>query len=252
MNKFIITEPLVRKLLATVDAGLVAGAGIPEPGKMCVEAAISYALGEPHSDGPSCVDPAVRRAKIVLNDASWSSDMARASGMRRVAIAQLGSRGIINPRKFIILLTEYTIREIVPIALRAAASCNPRHAVSLEEAARRCKQDGTAAASSAAYATASAASSAASSASSAASSAAYAAAADAACAAAAAAADAASAAAYAAASAAYAADDAAAAYAVKDCILSLSASIMVRALQECGSPGCDWLWLVDATEREHP
>ena len=51
---FTITEPLVRKLLATVDAGLVKGVGIPEPGKMCVEAAISYALGEPHSDGPSC------------------------------------------------------------------------------------------------------------------------------------------------------------------------------------------------------
>ena len=150
MNRFVITEPLVRKLLATVDAGLVRGVGIPEPGKMCVEAAISYALGEPHSDGPSCVDPVVRNAKIILNDASWSSTQARASGMRRVAIAQLGSRGVIDPVKFCALFAEYTIREIVPVAVRAAALCNPNFAASLEGAARQCEQESTTAAADAA------------------------------------------------------------------------------------------------------
>ena len=97
---FVITEPMVRKLVATVDAGLVKGLGDPEPGKMCVEAAISYALGEPHSDGPSCVDPIVRQAKITLNDALWSSPIARARGMRAVAIAQLGSKDVIDSVKF--------------------------------------------------------------------------------------------------------------------------------------------------------
>jgi hypothetical protein len=74
-----INEALVQKLLDTVDDGLTSGVGEPVPGQMCVEAAISYALGEPHSDGPSCVEPAVREGKIRLNDAQWSSNEARAS-----------------------------------------------------------------------------------------------------------------------------------------------------------------------------
>ena len=218
---FEITEAMVRKLVATVDVGLSHGLGEPEPGKMCVEAAISYALGEPHSDGPSCVDPVVREAKIRLNDAPWSSNLARARGMRAVAIAQLGSKGVIDSAKFVRLLAEYTIREIVPIALRWAAKANPKHAEPLEAAAVKCEQDGNkdAAADAAAYAAADAAD-----------------AADAAV-------DAATYAAYA---AAYAAADAAdAAYAERNRILSLSASLMVRALKECGSPGCEWLWLLD-------
>jgi hypothetical protein len=223
---FVITEPMVRKLVATVDRGLVKGLGDPEPGKMCVEAAISYALGEPHSDGPSCVDPIVRQAKIALNDGPWSGPMARARGMRAVAIGQLGSKDVIDAVKFVRLLSEYVIREVVPIALRAAGTLNPDYAERLNNAADRCAKDGD---QSAAYAAARAA--------------------DAAAYAAADAADAADAAAdasdaaYAAAHAAYAA--AHAADAEMDRILSLCAALMVRALKECGSPGCDWLWLLD-------
>ena len=260
---FKITEPLVRKLLATVDVGLSRGLGEPIPGKMCVEAAISYALGEPHSDGPSCVDPIVRQAKITLNDAAWSSEQARAKGMRRVAIAQLGSKGTINATRFVTLLAEYTIRELVPVALRAAALLNPSHAQALEGRAVQCERDGDKAAADAAYAAAKAADAAAN----AAYAAAYAAYAAAKAADAAAnAADAAAYAAYAAKAAANASYAAYAAYAAKaaanaayaanaanaerDRNLSLSASLMVRALHECGSPGCEWLWLVDETEKE--
>ena len=250
---FVITEPMVRKLIDTVDAGLSQGLGEPVPGQMCVEAAISYALGEPHSDGPSCVDPIVRQAKIRLNDAAWSSPMARARGMRRVAIAQLGSKDTIDSLKFVTLLTEYVIREIVPLALRWAAKRwaakgNQKHAVALEERAVQCERDGNkaaadAAADAAAYAAADAAARAARAAARAAAYAAYAAA-DAA-------ARAARAAAYAAYAAAYAAYAADAADAEKDKILSLCAALMVRALQECGSPGCDWLWLVDEIPSPH-
>jgi hypothetical protein len=45
----------------------------------------------PHGDEPKCVGYAVRRFKISLNDAEWSSNEARADGMRKIAIAQLGS-----------------------------------------------------------------------------------------------------------------------------------------------------------------
>lgn len=84
-------EHLAQKILQTVDAGLTAGLGNPVPGQMCVEAAVSYALGLPHYDSPSCVGSAVRSFKICLNDLNWSSDKARANGMRKLAVAQIGS-----------------------------------------------------------------------------------------------------------------------------------------------------------------
>ncbi len=66
---FQITEDLVKKILALMDYGITEGMGVSEPGKMCVEALVCYAMGEPHSDRPSCVAPAVRNLKIALNDA---------------------------------------------------------------------------------------------------------------------------------------------------------------------------------------
>lgn len=83
-----LSESLAAKVLATVDAGLVQGIGIAEPGAMCIEAAVCYAMGLPHSDRPTCVGEAVRAFKIRLNDSQWSSDKARAEGMRKLAIAQ--------------------------------------------------------------------------------------------------------------------------------------------------------------------
>ena len=55
-----ITDELVQKIRTTVDAGLSHGLGRPEPGQMCVEAAVCYALGLPHTDEPMCVGSAVR------------------------------------------------------------------------------------------------------------------------------------------------------------------------------------------------
>lgn len=139
-----LSNDLVIKLLATVDQGLVRGMGEPVPGQMCVEAAICYALGEGHSDKPSCVEPTVRSCKIALNDMSWSSDMARAKGMRKVAIAQLGSLGVVDAAQFAQRLATLTIQLIVPIALRAAAAeQNEPHKSQLEDAAQACEQNPT-------------------------------------------------------------------------------------------------------------
>ena len=131
------------KVLGVVDAGLVSGLGVAEPGKMCVEAAICYALGLPHGDDPGCVEPAVRAFKIALNDKRWSSKTARAKGLRGLAVAQLGSKGVIDGREFARRLAEQTIRQVVPIALRAAAQRSPRFAERLEASAIRCEQEGT-------------------------------------------------------------------------------------------------------------
>lgn len=88
----------IRMLLQTVDAGLCSGVGDPVPGSMCVEAAVCYAIGLPHGDGPHCVGWAVRSAVILINDSNWSSNKARAKGLRKLAVAQLGSDQIDQDR----------------------------------------------------------------------------------------------------------------------------------------------------------
>ena len=132
------TEEIARKVLATVDAGLVKGLGVPIPGKMCVEAAVNYSFGLPHGDSPSCVGAAVRAFKIRLNDANWPSDADRTAGMRKLAIAQLGS-DTIDQNEFRKIVVVETVKRILPIAFRAAASLIPAHKDSLEGAAVLCE-----------------------------------------------------------------------------------------------------------------
>jgi hypothetical protein len=95
-----ITRETITKIHSLLDQGLVCGLGKPIPGRMCVEAAINYALGLPHGDDPGCVASSLRRLKIALNDAMWSSNAARAEGMRRLAIAQLGSKDVLDEALF--------------------------------------------------------------------------------------------------------------------------------------------------------
>lgn len=152
-----INREAARKVLEIVDAGLSNGLGKAEPGKMCVEAAVCYALGLPHGDDPTCVSPTLRALKIALNDKKWSSNAARAKGMRRLAIIQLGTAGELDDKAFVSAVAEMTIRTFVPLALRAAASMkgNAAHKDELESAADRCEKEGTkAAVNAAAYAAA--------------------------------------------------------------------------------------------------
>ena len=143
-----ITREVAKKVLDTVDAGLSYGLGRPVPGEMCVEAAVCYALGLPHGDDPQCVAPALRALKIALNDKHWSSPAARAKGMRRIAIAQLGTAGTLNEKEFVSRVAETTIRKVVPRALRAASLLHPgqEHKDALESAAKQCETDGSQAA----------------------------------------------------------------------------------------------------------
>jgi len=98
-----INLALARKVVKIVSAGLTGGLddghkdenGKPIPGHMCVEAAVCFAIGQDHGDQPKCVAPVVRDFKIQLNDADgWSYDMSRAEGLKRIAVAQLGSNKI--------------------------------------------------------------------------------------------------------------------------------------------------------------
>ena len=75
-----ITKDIAAKVLEIVDVGLVSGGGTkPIPGEICVEQAVCLALGQPHSDNPSCVAQSLRRLKMRLNDSNWSSNAARAA-----------------------------------------------------------------------------------------------------------------------------------------------------------------------------
>jgi hypothetical protein len=256
MTQIEISREVAAKVLSVVDAGLSEGVGKPEPGQMCVEAAVCYALGLPHGDDPKCVSQALRRLKINLNDSKWSSNAARGRGLRRLAVAQLGSAGVLDEREFAKRCAELAVRKMVPLALRAAASIQKHatHKQKLIDAANRCEKDGTreaalegkTAAATAAYDAADAAD-AAYAAANAADAAANAA--DAAYAAANAA-DAADAAYDAAAYAAYAAANAAtAAYAAanaRDKILSDFAEDVVQILVALRAPGCAWLDLTEA------
>ena len=138
-----ITREIAIRVRDIVDAGLVRGKGVQVPGQMCVEAAVCAALGLPHSDDPPCVDPVLRTLQISLNDwEGWASTKSRAAGMRRLALAQLGSAGAIDSADFIHLVIEMTVRRFLPIALRAAASVNPvaEHKQALEVASLQCEK----------------------------------------------------------------------------------------------------------------
>ena len=116
-----ITRANVKKILALFDKGLRSGLGSGKPGDMCVEAVICNVLEGRNADDPKCVSPVLRAVKIRLNDAIWSSNTARANGMRRLGIAQLGSAGFLDEGEFIKRLLGIVIRKAFPPAFRAVA-----------------------------------------------------------------------------------------------------------------------------------
>ncbi len=115
------TKQIARKVIAIVDCGLTEGLGDQIKGQMCVEAAVCYAFGLPHGDKPPCVGSTVRDFKIRLNDNPWSSNEARAKGMRRLAIAQLGSNEI-DQMEFGKMMFLHGVQELLPFALVKAAN----------------------------------------------------------------------------------------------------------------------------------
>jgi hypothetical protein len=236
-----ITKDIAAKVLATVDAGLVKGVGQPVPGSMCVEAAVCYALGQ-HGDEPSCVARTLRSLKIQLNDSAWSSNEARAKGLRRLALAQLGSADYLDEREFVRRVVDFALRVSTPQALRSAASIHKdeKHKAALIEAANRCEKEATRrAALDATKIAADADAVAAYAAADAAADAAYDAYAHADAAAAAAAV-----AAYAAAAAADA--DAKNKKSARDKSLADFAEVVVQILIDMKAPGCQWLVLTEA------
>ena len=128
-----VSIKLARRVLEVVDKGLCNGVGHPIPGQMCVEAAVCYAMGKPHGDKPSCVNDEVRWAKITLNDMNWPSEEKRAEGLRRVAIAQLGSDQI-EKGKFKEKLISNLLRDIlIPYTISKHKDLTPKEKALLKK-----------------------------------------------------------------------------------------------------------------------
>lgn len=103
----ILHPKFVKRMLSIVDEGLSEGEGDPKPGEMCIEAAIGYAAGEKFGDEPTCVDSGLRDFKIIFNDnAPWDDEKDRAKGLRRLGVAQLGTKGHFSANMFHRLMRE--------------------------------------------------------------------------------------------------------------------------------------------------
>lgn len=97
-----VTLEQARAIQQLVDKGLrqygfgECDRGSPPDGLVCVEQAVSFVLtGDPLDDHPECVHWVVSGFKRIMNDAYvWRNKEARAAGLRRIAVAQLGSTGI--------------------------------------------------------------------------------------------------------------------------------------------------------------
>lgn len=126
------------KLREIFARGLIAGVG--DESQTCVEGAISLACGLPLSDTPPCVAAEDRAFAIRLNDAQWSSPQARSEALLPLALAQIGTAGK-SRKRWVARVWLGTVRAILPVALRAAASVHPykTHAAALEAAAVRCE-----------------------------------------------------------------------------------------------------------------
>jgi hypothetical protein len=139
-----INELVCTRILGVVDYGLCKGLGEPVPGNMCVEAAINYAFSNEHSDDAHCESQYLREFKISINDLDWSSNESRAKGLRRLAIASLGTDENFDGEEFKnkqsrLLISKY----FVNILKFAARRVRPEYKSSILRAALRCERYGT-------------------------------------------------------------------------------------------------------------
>src|SRR5437773_717890 len=101
---------VIPKFDAILKRGLKRGGGNEVGTVGCIENAVCEALGLPYSDNPGCVTPAIASYKRHLNDKGWSSNDARAKGLRDIGIAQIGSNGIVDDKEFARRLADKTAR----------------------------------------------------------------------------------------------------------------------------------------------
>src|SRR6185503_15523625 len=126
----------IDKLKQIFARGLVSGIG--DTNQTCIEGAISLACGGDLSDSPACVANPDREFSIKINDASWSSNAARAEALLPLALAQIGTTGR-DRSAWVKSVALGTIRRVLPMALRAVATISSdKHKKPLNDAADKC------------------------------------------------------------------------------------------------------------------
>lgn len=86
-----VTLDAIKALLGLMDKGIIHGAG-RIPSQFCVQQAVSLATGGSQTDRPWCVNPNLRDLGIAMNDANvWYTNESRAQGLRRFAVAEMGT-----------------------------------------------------------------------------------------------------------------------------------------------------------------
>lgn len=91
--EFEITQQMVQNLLGYVKKGFCNGAGEVSDGQFCVQQAVNMAttMEAETSDGPNCVHKEFNCLGINLNDMEWRGPKTRAKGLKRLAVAEMGT-----------------------------------------------------------------------------------------------------------------------------------------------------------------
>ena len=117
-------------------------------GQVCVVAAIMAVENGLGPDGivtdmADCVGFAVRRFAIRLNDAPWSSPVARAHGLRDLAVAMVGSKEV-DQRAFVRLYVTRFIQTILADTLDTVAQRQKDpHKANMTASAVKCRDSKT-------------------------------------------------------------------------------------------------------------
>ncbi len=128
------------KLQEIIKIGLCSGTGGGKAGDVCVEQAIALVFEDNgKTDAPKCVHPVLRGFSIRLNDCQWSSPEARANGLRRLALAQLGTAENFDGKLFVEKMVAYAINNRLPHALIALGKVFPKEAEVLGVHAQACR-----------------------------------------------------------------------------------------------------------------
>lgn len=144
-----ITATIVTNILAAIDAGIIAEAGTYVPGNMPVEDAIRYGFGDEEESEVSRAGGEGGRFLAMLGGSPWSSNSARAAGLRKLAIAQLGSADFdddatkIDQAAIMSFIAEKTTKRIIPFALADLSHYHKPLRNEINEARILCVEEGT-------------------------------------------------------------------------------------------------------------
>ena len=137
----IVTVEALKKYLDEHDDGVLKnGDGTNKKGHFCAMNLAAVVAGEPFSDRPKCVHPALRGLCIRLNDGRWDSNEQRTEVLLPLIAECMGTAYLTFKSS---ALVELAIRKFVPMAFEAAASVNPKYADELRAAGKKCAEEGT-------------------------------------------------------------------------------------------------------------